>query len=49
LAGLLGHALGAVPNAIWWNHSWRSVFKYVVDGIVYGLIIGATFMWLWPK
>ena len=49
LAGLLGHALGSIPNAIWWNHSWRSVFKYVVDGIVYGLIIGATFMWLWPK
>jgi hypothetical protein len=49
LAGLLGHAMGPIPNGIWWAHSWRSVFKYVVDGVVYAVIIGATFMWLWPK
>jgi hypothetical protein len=49
LAGLLGHAMGPIPNGIWWAHSWRSVSKYVVDGVIYGVIIGATFMWLWPK
>jgi hypothetical protein len=48
LAGLLGHAAGPIPNAIWWSHTWRSSFKHVIDGLIYALIIGATFMWLWP-
>ena len=48
LTGLLGHAAGSAPNAIWWSHTWKSAFKYTIDGVVYALIIGATFMWLWP-
>jgi hypothetical protein len=49
LAGLLGHAMGPIPNGIWWAHSWGSVFKYIADGVIYALIIGGTFVWLWPK
>ena len=49
LAGLLGHAMGPIPNAIWWAHTWRSASKYIVDGVIYALIIGGTFAWLWPK
>jgi hypothetical protein len=49
LAGLLGHSMGPITSGIWWAHPWRSVFKYIVDGIIYALIIGATFMWLWPQ
>lgn len=48
LAGLLGHASGAFPDAIWWGHQWRSSFKYLIDGVVYALIIGGTFALLWP-
>ena len=48
LAALLGHAMGPIPNAIWWAHDWRSSIKHVIDGVIYALIVGATFMWLWP-
>jgi len=49
VAALLGHAFGPLPNGIWWAHPWKSVFKYVVDGIIYALIVAAIFAWLWPK
>ena len=44
----LGCAFGAFPQSIWWGQPWRATFKDVVDGLVYGLIIGAVFAWLWP-
>jgi hypothetical protein len=49
VAALLGHAFGPIPNGIWWAHPWKSVVKYVVDGVVYALIVGAIFMYCWPK
>ena len=49
VAALLGHAFGSIPNGIWWAHPWKSVAKYVVDGIIYALIIAAIFMVCWPK
>ena len=39
---------GAIPYAIWFGQPWVSIFKTLVDGLVYGLIMGAVFMWLWP-
>jgi len=49
VAALLGHAFGSIPNGIWWAQPWKSVAKYVVDGIIYALIIAAIFMVCWPK
>lgn len=48
-AALLGHVFGAIPMGIWWGQPWRSVIKHVVDGIIYALVVGAVFVWLWPK
>jgi hypothetical protein len=48
LAALLGYAIGAFPNSIWWGVPWTSTFKYAVDGILYAIITGFTFLWLWP-
>ena len=48
-AALLGHAFGTLPMGIWWGHPWRSVIKHFIDGIVYALIVGVLFAWLWPK
>lgn len=49
VAALLGHAFGPIPDGIWWAHPWKSVFKYVIDGIVYALIVAAIFACCWPK
>jgi hypothetical protein len=48
-AALMGHAFGSLPTGIWWGHPWRSVIKHTIDGVIYGLIVGATLMWLWPS
>lgn len=39
-----GHAMGS----IWFGHSWARTIKDIVDGIVYALVTGAIFAWLWP-
>jgi len=36
-------------NWIWWGKSTRMTLTYSVDGLVYALVTGATFAWLWPK
>ena len=42
------YALGAVPQTIWYNHKWSTTFKNLFDGLIYGLLTGGTFGWLWP-
>lgn len=34
---------------IWWGRSTRITLTYSVDGLVYALVTGATFGWLWPS
>jgi hypothetical protein len=48
LAALLGYAFGVIPDAIWWGHPWRSAIKHIIDGVIYAVITGLTFAWLWP-
>lgn len=45
----LGYGFGPIPNGIWRGQPWGSVIKDVIDGLVYALITGATFCWLWPQ
>ena len=35
-------------NWIWWGQSTRFTLTHSLDGIIYALITGATFGWLWP-
>lgn len=45
----MAYAFGAIPNGVWFGQPWKSVFKHVVDGLVYALVTGALFCWLWPQ
>lgn len=47
-AGVMGFALGSLPNHIWWGEPAPSTLKNIVDGIIYGCIVGAMYAWLWP-
>lgn len=47
-AALLGYAFGAFPNAIWFGRPLRSVVTDLIDSVVYALVTGAIFTWLWP-
>ena len=48
LAALMAYGFGCFTDAIWWSVPWKSALKYIADGIIYALITGFTFMWLWP-
>jgi hypothetical protein len=48
LAATLGYAMGGLPDSIWKGQKWSITFKFVFDGVVYGVVTGATFGWLWP-
>ena len=44
-----GYALGVWPNSIWWSRKWSTTLKNTFDGLVYALLTGWAFAWLWPK
>lgn len=45
--GFMAYAFAAVPAGIWGGRPWSLVIKDVIDGLIYGLITGALFAWLW--
>jgi hypothetical protein len=47
-AGILAYCFSFIPNAVWFGSYKRTIVANFVDGIVYGLITGALFGWLWP-
>ncbi|HYE89013.1 MAG TPA: hypothetical protein VEA16_21835 [Vicinamibacterales bacterium] len=44
-----GYALGQVHESIWWGRNWGWTVRNVLDGLLYGLLTGGTFGWLWPR
>jgi hypothetical protein len=47
-AAFMAYGLGAVPQSIWFRKDWRTTGKNLVDAVVYGLVTGGVFGWLWP-
>jgi hypothetical protein len=45
----VGYSLAQIQNAIWKGETWGITLKYVLDGLIYGLLTAGTFGWLWPK
>jgi hypothetical protein len=48
-AAFLAYGLGNLSNGIWKGQPWSVTIKEAVDGLVYGLLTGGTFGWLWPR
>lgn len=48
-AAFMTYALGALPAAIWMGKPWRVAGKEIVDGLLYALVTGGAFGWMWPK
>lgn len=44
----LAYAFSSVPDSIWKGVRWSQTALFVIDGLVYALVTGATFAWLWP-
>ena len=46
-ASFMGYGLGLFQDAIWSGRSWRSTWTGVFDALLYALVTGGTFGWLW--
>ena len=43
------YAVAHWQNWIWWGKSTRFTVTHSLDGIIYALLTGGTFGWLWPR
>ena len=46
--GFAGYALALWPNWIWYSRSLGYTIRTTIDGLVYALLTGGVFGWLWP-
>ena len=44
----VGYAMALWENTIWYSRAWTTTLKSTIDGLVYGLLTGGAFGWLWP-
>ncbi len=44
----VGYSIALWQNTIWYKRSWKVTLKSTIDGLIYGLLTGGTFGWLWP-
>jgi hypothetical protein len=44
-----GYALAQWQNTIWYKRKVSSTIKVNFDGLIYALLTGGTFGWLWPR
>jgi hypothetical protein len=47
--GFLAYAVGPIYDAVWFWKPWRSLAMTAVDSLLYGLVMGGAFAWLWPS
>lgn len=47
-AGVLAYCIAGLPNDIWFQRSRREILTSLIDGILFGILTGAVFAWLWP-
>ena len=47
-AAVMGYALAHAQDAIWTFQGWPATARSMFDGLVYGLVTGGAFGWLWP-
>lgn len=46
--GFLAFGWALVPFSIWYGHPWSTTAKYLLDALIYCLVVAGTFAWLWP-
>lgn len=43
------YSVAQFSDSIWYKRSWATTFKNAADGLLYGLLTGGVFGWLWPR
>jgi len=44
-----GYSLALWQHSIWYKRSWMTTARSTFDGLIYGLLTGGFFGWLWPR
>jgi hypothetical protein len=44
----IGYAVALWQMSIWYQRSWSLTLKATLDGLIYALLTGGAFGWLWP-
>jgi hypothetical protein len=45
----VAYGLGMWHESIWYGRRWATTLKFTMDGLIYGLLTGGAFGWLWPR
>ena len=45
----LCYSMAYIPTSIWYKKNWGTTLRNMLDGLVYGLVAGGVFGWLWPR
>ncbi|TDR23465.1 hypothetical protein [Marinicella litoralis] len=48
VTSFLAFGWGLIPFSIWMGHPWSNCIRFLIDALIYGAIVAATFAWLWP-
>ena len=46
--GFVAYGWANIPYSIWFGFQWSMTAKYLLDALIYALVVAATFAWLWP-
>jgi hypothetical protein len=44
----IAYAVAQWQSSIWYHRPWSTTLKLTLDGLIYGLLTGGVFGWLWP-
>jgi hypothetical protein len=45
----MGYSLAQIPDSIWYHRNCGTTLRNMFDGLLYALLAGGTFGWLWPN
>jgi hypothetical protein len=45
----LGYGLATAQESVWFSRRWSNTLRSMFDALMYGLLTGGVFGWLWPK
>jgi hypothetical protein len=48
MTAFVGHSLALWQRSIWYQTKWSRTLRSTFDGLVYGVLTGLSFAWLWP-
>jgi hypothetical protein len=48
-AAFMGYSMALPQASIWYRRNWRMTLVTMFDGLVFALLTGGMFGWLWPR